>query len=98
MDPDCAQFDLVSFQCKGCYPGYSLIGKKCVLNKVDEDKKIANCAKYDGHGSCIECFDRFYLWKEGRGECRDVSFFCKGYDKNTGACTTCYTGFKLIGS
>jgi hypothetical protein len=100
VDPDCADFDFRSLQCRSCYAGYSLIDRKCVVNKVDEDKKIVNCAKYDGDGKCIECFDRFYidqLRNGGRGECYDVSFFCKGYDKKNGACTTCYSGFRLQG-
>ena len=97
VDDQCAVFDYDEKLCKGCYPGYSLLGEKCEITKVEEGKEIENCFAYTPEGSCLECFDHYYL-KDG-ASCEEVDVFCKGYDKYSGDCTSCYEGlgFSLIG-
>ena len=43
---------------------------------------------------CNECSNRF--WKDDQGICQPVSDACNGYNKVTGACTSCYDGFMLL--
>ena len=92
IDDLCADFDYNSKRCIGCYSGYSILNGKCEITKVDEGKEMEDCCAYTPEGSCLECFDRFYV---NNNICAEVSVFCKKYSKTNGKCTECYTGFKL---
>ena len=90
VDDQCADFNYDDKVCIGCYSGYSLLNDKCQITQVDEDKEIENCFAYTPEGNCLECFDRFYLSEAN--VCAEVDIFCKGYEKATGDCTSCYEG------
>lgn len=61
IDDLCAEFDYEKRTCIGCYSGYSILNGKCEITKVEEGKEIENCFAYTPEGSCLECFDRFYV-------------------------------------
>ena len=67
-----------------------MLNKKCEITEVEEGKEIENCFAYTPEGTCLECFERFYLKSER--ECAEVDIFCKGFDKRSGDCTSCYEG------
>lgn len=50
-----------------------------------------NCLRYNQQG-CIRCSYRFYL---NKGRCVPVPDECKEYNKETGECLTCYTGYSM---
>ena len=52
------------------------------------------CRQFDSAGSCTFCSDRFYKDKEGI--CQPVNNNCKTYNRENGACTSCYDGFSII--
>ena len=50
-----------------------------------------NCAKFVSR-TCTQCNQRAYF---KNGVCVQVSDLCNSYDKVTGACTSCYKGYRL---
>lgn len=66
------------------------MNQKCEITEVEEGKEIENCFAYTPEGNCLECFERFYL--SNLNVCEEVDIFCKGYNKATGNCTSCYEG------
>ena len=92
VNPLCKGYDSLSGNCTTCYPGYSVSNGLCVVS-ADEDK-FPNCKSVENE-TCKECYNRYYLSETG---CKEVNPLCKGYDLNTGACTSCYPGYKISGS
>ena len=52
------------------------------------------CRTYNDQQVCVECSTRYYL--DSNAICQPVNPNCKDYNKNTGACTSCYPGFGLL--
>ena len=74
--------------CTSCYPGYNLNTNSGTCEVFFRDP---NCKKFDANNKCKECARRYYINKSGK--CSPVSPLCKGYDENTGFCTSCYPGY-----
>ena len=58
-----------------------------MLNSIDPQ-----CKKWEGD-ECAECYH--FWWVNAKGKCEQVSGQCKGYDKKTGWCKGCYSGWTL---
>lgn len=94
MDPLCHTFDPNTGDCASCYSGYSLD-----KNKVCQKSNIANvnplCSLWD-QNICIKCSQGSYFGNNGL--CIIVDSSCKTTNLNTGACTSCYSGYQLDSS
>lgn len=55
-----------------------------------------NCARYDSANNCLQCSFRYYF--NSNGVCTKVSDQCRTWSNTTGACLTCYDGYRLYGS
>jgi hypothetical protein len=53
-----------------------------------------NCLTSLPSGTCLQCASNFYL---SQGICRQVSPNCQAWDNFTGSCTSCVSGYSLIG-
>ena len=59
----CSKFDFVAKKCTACYSGYALYQGSCTdYSKLTNLTGYnVNCKVYNDAGSCLQCFDRFYL-------------------------------------
>ena len=66
--------------------------KKNQNNQCVDKIKDPNCLISDPNGKCLRCPDNFWI-KDGI--CSQINIACKTADQLTGACITCFTGFRL---
>lgn len=85
----CATIDKATGKCATCFPGYKLVDSKCVVQFVPS----MYCKKNDGK-VCLECANGFFI---KNGDCQQVSTLCEKFNNVTGDCTSCFTGYQLIG-
>ena len=93
VDPLCKTYDLINGNCLTCYQSYIIEGIKCVQD-TENTSNDPNCASWL-EGVCVSCAPRTYIGSTGL--CEQVSIDCNTYDKISGACTSCYAGFGLVG-
>ena len=51
------------------------------------------CLRTDGNQNCLECSARFF--SNAQGKCVPVSDYCRTWNKDSGVCLTCYTGYVI---
>ncbi len=85
-------------KCTSCYDGYEVKNDRCVANSLQNSQPAdLGCAKWDWpNKKCLQCSTRYYLSRQGN--CRQVSDQCNTYNSVTGACLTCYSGYRLNGT
>ena len=93
VDPLCKTYDLINGNCLTCYQSYIIEGIKCVQD-TENTSNDPNCASWL-EGVCVSCAPSTYIGSTGL--CEQVSIDCNTYDKISGACTSCYAGFGLVG-
>jgi len=88
VNPLCNGFDL-NGNCTKCFTGYTLNGSVCVtlisLNPF--------CFSFKG-SACAICKYRYYI--NSNGICIGVNPLCNLYNKNTGFCLTCVSGYSQV--
>jgi hypothetical protein len=67
-----------------------------VVNPVPFTYTDPNCAKYDSDNNCLQCSFRYYF--NSNRICTKISDQCNTWSDSTGACTSCYVGFRLFAS
>lgn len=79
--------------CLSCYGGYALNAAtgQCAVSSQD-----SNCKETRPDGSCASCSNRFYIGANGK--CTAVNPLCRDYNRNNGACTICYNGYRVSGN
>ena len=79
--------------CTSCYYGYVVSNISCV---VDKDTYVPDhnplCKIWTGR-VCTTCADRTYF--DSNGICQSVSAQCSTWDKLTGECLTCFSGYAI---
>jgi hypothetical protein len=92
----CNTWNPYSGSCTSCSNKYQLIGNNCVLGVTGGpgNYKVLNCGRVGPNGQCQQCNNRYYLFN---GFCNSVSPLCNAWNQNTGACTTCFSGYSISG-
>ena len=53
------------------------------------------CRRANAFRQCLECYDRYYL---DAGTCYKVDDQCKTFNTATGACLSCFGGYRISGN
>jgi hypothetical protein len=94
LDPLCKSSNYTTGSCLSCYPGYILVGPKCIVPELNSSGNIDPfCLKLNG-SKCQQCAKGYIL--NSSAICQQVSPLCKTYDNSTGNCLSCYLGYALI--
>lgn len=91
----CHTWDEVTGQCLTCYYGSIVKDGNCVANVDTSIVPESNllCKIWAGE-VCQECSDRSFFNKDGL--CVAVSSQCNTFDKASGNCLTCFSGYDLV--
>lgn len=89
----CKTFNDQNGACTSCFAGYQVQGAGCVVSNATQGDPF--CKKFDSNNTCVQCADRYYM---NLKVCTLISVFCNQYNSITGACLSCYSGFKISGS
>lgn len=95
LSDQCKTFN--SFACASCYQGYVLANGTCIPSPFNiAAPKDPGCALWNWNSQvCLACSKS---WTFKNGTCQIVSDQCKSYDLTSGACTSCFKGYDLIGN
>jgi hypothetical protein len=86
--PLCKTFDKKNGNCLSCYNGYTILNGACIISQTQDP----NCKKTNTQNDCLDCYHGYIVIK---GKCIAQNPLCKGLDKNTGGCTSCWPGYTL---
>jgi len=93
VSDQCNTYDITG-KCVTCYKGYNLVAGKCVLAPIQNVSDVG-CGVWDWDNQvCKQCSNRWVF--NSNKKCVPVSDNCQIWD-NTGACTSCYSGYVLNG-
>jgi hypothetical protein len=92
----CNTWNPFSGVCTSCVSRYQLVGNNCVLGVTGGpgNYQVLNCGRVSSSGMCQQCNNRYYLFN---GYCNSVNPLCNAWNANTGACTTCFSGYSISG-
>lgn len=92
MNPQCRTYNPSNGDCTGCYNGFRLLENTCLPESLFSDGGVSdvNCRRFENN-VCVECSERFYFNANRR--CQQVDPDCKDYNRVSGACISCFTGF-----
>ena len=90
----CQTWDPIDGSCLSCYAGYLLTtGGSCTQSPLAAPSD-AGCSLWSSNQkTCLQCSHRFFFG--ANGQCSAVSDFCATWDKASGDCLSCYSGYDL---
>lgn len=94
VSSQCQTWDPIDGSCLSCYAGYLLsTGGSCTQSPLAAPSD-AGCSLWSSNQkTCLQCSQRFFFNTDGK--CSAVSDFCATWDKATGDCLSCYSGYDL---
>ena len=92
LDSQCRSYDEVSGQCIKCYAGYELNNMRVCIKSVIEEVKDPFCAEWSGN-RCVRCSQGTFF--NAQRICTQVDSLCSSFNKLTGECLGCYSGYDL---
>ena len=94
VSPLCKTYSIDNGNCLTCFPGYYLAGGACWAG--NDPNFDPNCNLRSLTGSCLQCVSSYYL--ASNGYCRAINPICRTFNLSTGACISCYQGYKIEGA